>query len=97
MGVILLMTDKTTHAVFKRPLWIGVLGETQPQREACPVIFKSKKAVVTDSKVILSRSEKTSTDSKLQTIDEWMQMVRIELSQMQLSPAEFTEMLLNSS
>ncbi len=74
-----------------------ILGTMQPERQLNPVIFKSKTAAEKKQEAVVSGSEKPTPDSKSQKILELMNFVQSKLGDMNLSPVEFAERLLNTS
>ena len=72
-------------------------GETQPKKETYPIIFKKKKAATSESNSILSGSDSAGQISESQRIDALIKQVQRTLEKFNLTPAEFSEMLINSS
>ena len=72
-------------------------GETQMKREDQPIVFKTKKAIVKTEESIFLGLASTGSSTNPQKIDELINLVQSSLEKHNLTPSEFTKMLINSS
>ena len=72
-------------------------GEEGIKKPEQSIIFKTKKTSALSPKTILSEFEKQANCSNPQKIDRLVQLLKTILSQIDFSPSQFAQMLLDSS
>jgi hypothetical protein len=73
------------------------IGATVPKRPKQPIVFKSKKTPEDNKNTNNPGSDKPGCSSDPETIEQFLERVQKKFSELNLSPDEFSNMLLNSS
>ena len=74
-----------------------MVGETQPKKEIQAIAFKTKKVIEQVANSVLPGSEETTSPLNPQRIEELIKLVQASLTTLDLTPSEFSKMLVNSS
>lgn len=72
-------------------------GDTQIKREPQPIVFKTKKAAQKTTDRLVLGSDQTTSQSNHERIDTLLEQVRMLLKNVDLTPSEFSKLLLDSS
>jgi len=72
-------------------------GDIQPQRKEHPIVFKTKKAAITNKENILSGSDLITHSPNPQKMKDLIRLVQSSLEKWEISASEFSKRLINSS